>query len=60
MTVNRTLETQTEMRVSMDSGRTRKHGRAKEEGKGMIKALSRRENGEIEGRRIIHPGPNNP
>lgn len=48
------------MGVSMDSGRTQKHGKAGEEGKGMIKALSRREKGEMEGGRIIHPGPNNP
>lgn len=58
--VNRTLETQTETRVYMDLGRTQKHGKAREEGKGVIKALSQREKGEMEGRRIIHPGPNNP
>lgn len=59
MTVNRTLETQTETRVYTDSGRTQKHGKVREEGKGMIKALSRWEKGEMEGGRIIHPGPNN-
>lgn len=58
--VNRTLETQTETRVYMDLERTQKHGKAREEGKGVIKALSQREKGEMEGRRIIHPGPNNP
>lgn len=58
--VNRILETQTETRVYMDSGRTQKHGKAREEGKGVIKALSQREKGDMEGGRIIHPGPNNP